>query len=396
MCLKLCRWICVGIALVVFTLPASALAKRESHKFTLYTGKGLVDPYVQEYEITLEREGLIRVHLRVATADRKMKKPLLLGISNKQKRKIRTTTLYRSKDKGAVLRHAVDSQELKIGRTYIVYVGNISTKRNATGTLAIEYPAGPEEPKPTATPPDLAVTRVWLNKDCKVRVAVTNLGPANLAPVYYRKNVPDLYLYRNGKPWGGVTLAALDPQKRLVKKGGQVVFTSNLKINGTEKIRAVIDNRNVLKEREERNNARNAELTCKAAPPAVAPLKPATVKAVPMGKPDLLVQSVRLTKDCRVMVTLLNKGPGQLPASAWEQKTSPTLMLYRNGKSWGGANLSVIDPGQRLKDVNGRARYASNLKVGGQTNIQAVIDYHGILAEADKINNAKVERLQCK
>lgn len=262
-------------------------------------------------------------------------------------------------------------------------------------TLAIEYPTGPAEPKPMATPPDLAVTRVWLTKECKVRVQVTNPGPANLAPVYYQKNTPELYLYRNGKPWGGVTLAVLDPRKRLVKKGGQVMFTSNLKVNGTEKIRAVINNRNVLKDREERNNARNVELTCKAAPPAVAPLIPATVQALPMGKPDLLVQSVRLTKDCRVLVTLINRGPGLLPDSAWEKKTSPTLMLYRNGKSWGGANLTVIDPRRRLKNVNGRVRYDSNLKVGGQTNIQAVIDYHGILAEADKRNNAKVIALQC-
>jgi len=262
-------------------------------------------------------------------------------------------------------------------------------------TLAIEYPTGPVEPKPMATPPDLAVTRVWLTKECKVRITVTNPGPANLAPVYYQKNTPKLYLYRNGKPWGGVTLAVLDPQKILVKKGGQVVFTSNLKVNGTEKIRAVLDNRNVLNEQEERNNARNVELTCNAALPALASPKPATVLTVPMGKPDLLVQSVTLTKDCRVMVTLLNKGPGQLPDSAWEKKTSPTLMLYRNGKSWGGANLTVIDPRQRLKDVNGRVRYGFNLKVGGQTNIQAVIDYHGILAEVDKRNNAKEIALQC-
>lgn len=270
MCLKLCRWACIGILVVVVMLPATILAKRESHEFTLSTGKGLVDSYTREYEITLEREGLIRVNLRVATADRKMNPPLLLGISNKLQNKIRTTALYHSNEKGADLRHAADSQPLKNGRTYIVYVESNSTSQNATGTLTIASPAGPEEPQPA--------------------------------------NVP----------------------------------------------------------------------------------------AVSMGQPDLLVHSVRLTKDCRVLVTLINKGPGQLPDSAWAQKTSPTLMLYRNGKSWNSANLSVIDPQQRLKDVNGRARYLSNLKVGGQTNIQAVIDYQGLLAEADKNNNAKVEVLQCK
>jgi len=264
MCLKRFRWTCVGTALLVFMLPPSGLAKRESHDFTLHPSESLAEPYIQEYEIALEREGLIRVHVSVATVDRKMKKPLLLGISNKRKRKIRTTALYSSKDKGAVLRHTVDSQELKIGRNYIVSIGNISTQHNATGTLAINYPAGPEEPKPTASPPDLTIDRVLL------------------------------------------------------------------------------------------------------------------------------------TEDCRVMVTLINKGPGLLPDSAWKKKTSPTLMLYRNGKSWGGANLTVIDPKQRLKDVNGRARYVSGLKVGGQTNIKAVIDYHGIMAEGDKFNNAQVEALQCK
>ena len=152
----------------------------------------------------------------------------------------------------------------------------------------------------------------------------------------------------------------------------------------------------MLREGNEKNNSLTAPLTCKTAPLAMAPLKPAAVHAVPMGKPDLQVQSVKLTKDCRVMVTLINNGPGPLPDSAWEQKTSPTLMLYRNGKSWGGANLVIIDSQRRLKNTNGRARYVSNLKVTKKTNIQAVIDYHGILDEKDEINNAKVAALQCQ
>ncbi|MCP3951322.1 MAG: hypothetical protein GY697_03770 [Desulfobacterales bacterium] len=392
---KLFLWTCTATILAVFTLPALALAKRETHEFTLYTGRGIVDPYIQEYEINLEREGLIRVNVRVATADRKMKKPLLLGISNKQKRKIRTTGMLRSKDKSATLRHAVDSQELRVGRTYLVYVGNISTRRNATGTITIDYPAGPEEAKSTASPPDLAVTRIWLDKECKVQVAVANTGQARMAPAYYRKNVPVLYLYRNGSPWGGAALNVLDPAKKLVRKGGRATYSSNLKIQGTVQVKAMIDQRNSLQESNEKNNTRIARLTCQP-PPVAANLKPATMQALPVGKPDLMVQSVQLTKDCRVMVTLINIGPGTLPESAWNQKTSPTLMLYRNGKSWGGANLVVIDPQRRLKTVNGRARYVSNLKVAGKTNIQAVIDYHGILDEKDEINNAKVAALQCQ
>ncbi len=94
---QLCKWICTAAILVAITSPSAVLAKRESHDLTLYQGKGVMDPYVHEYEITLEREGLIRVRLEVATMDRKIKKPLVFGISNKQKRKIRTIAHYRSK-----------------------------------------------------------------------------------------------------------------------------------------------------------------------------------------------------------------------------------------------------------------------------------------------------------
>lgn len=393
---KLCQWSCAAIVLAVVMLPSAVLAKKETHQFTLYKGKSHTDPYVQEYGITLEREGLIRVHLRVATADRKMEKPLVVGIANRLNRKLRTFGGYKSKSPGVGISHAVDSHELKTGRTYVVYVGNYSTKRNASGTIIIEYPAGPEEAKTTAAPPDLAVSRIWLNEECKVQVAVSNPGPTRLSPVYYLENVPDLYLYRNGKRWGGVTLAVLDPQKKLVRKGGRAIYSSNLKINGTEQIRAVIDSRNVLREKNEKNNAQAAKLTCKAEAAVTTPLKPVTVQAAAAGKPDLAVQSVRLTKECRVMVTLINRGPQPLPNSAWTQKTSPTLMLYRNGKSWGGANLVVIDPDRRLQSANGRARYVSNLKVAEKMNIKAVIDYHGILDEQDEINNAKEVALQCK
>ena len=394
---KLCQWTFAAVILAAFALPAPALAKRESHQFTLYQSKHITDPYVQEYEIRLEREGLIRVDVRVATADRKFKKALFVGIANKQKRKVRTTATYNPKDKGVVIRHAVDSQELRLGKTYVVYVGNRSAKRGATGTININYPAGPDDAGQAAapTPPDLAIGRLWLNKDCQVQVAVVNAGKAPLAPIYYQKNVPVLYLYRNGQPWGGAALNIVDPGRKLMKPGRQVVYVSKLKIGNTTQVRAMIDQRNTLKERNEKNNTRIARLTCNATPPAAVPLKPATVQAVPLGKPDLLVQAVHLTKDCRVMVTLMNAGPGSLPENAWEQKTSPTLMLYRNGKRWGGANLKVIDPKQRLKTANGRARYVSNLKVAAQTNIQAVIDYHGILDEKDEINNAKVAALQC-
>lgn len=114
-----------------------------------------------------------------------------------------------------------------------------------------------------AGPPDLAIDSVMLTRNCKVRVRVVNLGGPIPQALWQSKNAPMIFLYRNGKPWGGQTVAQFDSRKKLSRQNGTVIYVSNFKIRGSERIRAVIDSNDVLKETSEVNNALEAVLTCR-------------------------------------------------------------------------------------------------------------------------------------
>lgn len=110
-------------------------------------------------------------------------------------------------------------------------------------------------------------------------------------------------------------------------------------------------------------------------------------------KCDLLVTRLSLTKDGRVMVDLKNNGPGAVPDQVWSSKQSASVMLFREGRRWGGAAIRVIDPQRRLQPPGGTATYVSNLEVTGPEEITAVVDYGNRVGEANKANNGRVATL---
>ncbi|MRR06313.1 MAG: hypothetical protein EG828_05125 [Deltaproteobacteria bacterium] len=66
-----------------------------------------------------------------------------------------------------------------------------------------------------------------------VYVEVQNLGEGNITEDLYARKGKDaltLMLSQNGKSWGGVTLAGLDPGRKLIEPGGKVGYTFNVKI----------------------------------------------------------------------------------------------------------------------------------------------------------------------
>ena len=106
-------------------------------------------------------------------------------------------------------------------------------------------------------------------------------------------------------------------------------------------------------------------------------------------KCDLVVTGLALTSDGRVMVDLKNAGPGRVPNQVWTSQKSASVMLFREGRRWGGASIKVIDPQRRLQKPGGRATYVSSLKVVGSKEITAVVDYGNRVGEVDKANNGK-------
>ena len=113
--------------------------------------------------------------------------------------------------------------------------------------------------------PDLKIDKIYLDRNCNVIVRVKNAGKRKLpGSVWTDKNPKSagVYLYINGKKWGGATIWKFDPRRRLQKPGGTATYKSNLKINGKANIKAVIDMWNQVAESQEGNNAKIKTLAC--------------------------------------------------------------------------------------------------------------------------------------
>jgi hypothetical protein len=138
---------------------------------------------------------------------------------------------------------------------------------------------------------DLAIEDITLNDQCFVVVQAKNNGPGAVPDKVWTDRAPDssaIYLYINGKRWGGQTIAGFDPEKGLQNRGGMATMTSNLKVAGTATIEAYIDHTHKVNETDESNNVMKKEVTCKAgavAQPGVI-TKPGMVVQPSVGKED--------------------------------------------------------------------------------------------------------------
>lgn len=125
--------------------------------------------------------------------------------------------------------------------------------------------------------PDLTITRLTVNNQCEVIAHIKNSGDARLLPSAYDIKGPTVFINRNGRGWGGKALVLVDPQKALSRPGGTVVYKSGLKLGtNPEKIQVLVDKENKVKEKNDNNNFRNAELSCQPKPPSIQhkPAKP--------------------------------------------------------------------------------------------------------------------------
>jgi len=115
--------------------------------------------------------------------------------------------------------------------------------------------------------------------------------------------------------------------------------------------------------------------------------------------PDLTIDKIYLTKDCRVAVVVKNLGPGVLPDKVWTVHTpkSAGVYLYKNGTGWGGASIWKFDPAKNLKSPGGMATYVSTLQVvPGAAGIKAVVDLWNVVPEANEGNNSLEVKLTCE
>ncbi|RMG57453.1 MAG: hypothetical protein D6713_09620 [Deltaproteobacteria bacterium] len=165
---------------------------------------------------------------------------------NKNLRKVRENAIYRS-------RHRVKGTETIKAELVVRKPLMDSDEGNNVKTAKLTC----------AGPPDLAIKSITLTRDCRVRVRVINQGGPIPRALWNSKNAPAIYIYRNGKPWGGQTVARFDGRMNLSRQNGTATYISTFKVKGGEKIRAVIDSNEVVEEKSEVNNALETPLTCR-------------------------------------------------------------------------------------------------------------------------------------
>ena len=238
--------------------------------------------------------------------------------------------------------------------------------------------------------PDLTITQVTVNRNCNVVVEVKNNGPGLLPGYVYTRHHPKsagVYIYVNGKPWGGKTIWLFDSTRKLVKPGGKAACVLSYKVGMTPiKVRAVVDLHNDVKEANEQNNEMTKPLRC----------KPYVVK-----RPDLTVSNIRLVGRCKILVTIRNIGTAGVPDSYYDLPDAVAVQMYNGTKPWGGMILKMFDPAGKLKAPGGLASHvwfpnAANLNLSpGVHTLKVIVDVHKKLAELKENNNELTKRVKC-
>jgi CARDB len=241
--------------------------------------------------------------------------------------------------------------------------------------------------------PDLKVINIFTTRDCKLAVTVMNAGPGNLPMYVYTKHHPKsagVYVYINGKKWGGQTIWKFDSAKRLIRPGGKATAILNYKVNKPLKVKAVVDMHNDVKERNERNNTMKKGVRCQGG------------GGFQVKLPDLIVRDIRLVQGCKIEITVKNIGSAGVPASFYNLPKAVAVQLYNGGKPWGGIILSGFDKAGKLKSPGGVAKHiwfpkAANLNLSAGTHsLKAIVDFHKVLTEKKENNNSLTKRVTCK
>lgn len=242
--------------------------------------------------------------------------------------------------------------------------------------------------------PDLTNVKITVDRTCHLVVVVRNNGPGPLPDYVYTKHhskSAGVYVYIDGKKWGGQSIWKFDPTKKLQKPGGQAIYTSKYKVGPPVSVKAVVDMWNDVKEANERNNTLiRKELSCRG------------TQTQTKKMPDLIVRDIRLIKDCKIQVTIANIGTAGVPPDAYDLPDAVGVQMYKGNQPWGGMILKMFDPGGLLKNPGGIATHvwfpkAANLNLTpGIHSLKVVVDHNSVLPELNETNNSLTRRVTCK
>jgi hypothetical protein len=121
--------------------------------------------------------------------------------------------------------------------------------------------------KPCGALPDLVIESLSTTRDCFVAVQVRNLGPGAVpveAWTIHSPDSPGVYLFVDGRPWGGASIWRFDPARALLPPGGTIEYLSKLNLTGRiAEVKAIIDQTGKIAETNEGNNTLSGRRGCR-------------------------------------------------------------------------------------------------------------------------------------
>ena len=223
--------------------------------------------------------------------------------------------------------------------------------------------------------PDLTITDISLDQDCRILVTIQNLGPGSLpASANVQGSMPIMALDIDGIQ--KISGAPSDPTFSLQNSGGVLVrhMAASTFILGQHVLTARIDTLNVLNETNENNNQLTRTLTGNCT----------------QMLPDLALTQIRFLPDCRAVLELRNVGTSELNGGTYV--SGARVLRTIDGVSKGFIGLIYMDPGRVLENPGGILTWTEFPEFIGQTSVQYQID--NVQDEVNTANNT-LTKLNC-
>lgn len=212
--------------------------------------------------------------------------------------------------------------------------------------------------------PDLEVSSIRLIEGCRIEITITNIGTSGVPrAAYHKRRGVGVQMFKDGQPWGGLSLFGVDPSRRLRTPGASVSYvwfpgaTNLMLYEGSHTIRVDVDNNRVLRESNEGNNSRTETLSCvnPRLPDLVVTELVATGSAIVVGRD-------KIELPIRVVV----RNQGNAPASRFK------VSIDYYGPTIGGPfGVAFTVPGQR----NRWYPYIQYLREGGETTLRGKVTF---------------------
>jgi len=110
------------------------------------------------------------------------------------------------------------------------------------------------------------------------------------------------------------------------------------------------------------------------------------MEVAPNHLPDLTIELKR-TADCKVEVTVSNKGPGRLTDKPYRDE-SVGISISSKNKNVYSISLKDLDPGEKLKNTNGKVQHTVDLKISTQLKATWGLGINGIVKDQNMSNNS--------